>query len=76
MYWARLGFWISPFYGPFSLGARFETYEEFISLIFQFSFSGRSKPRITESVDTGAEFIILSSILFKFLGLKPKSWRG
>jgi hypothetical protein len=24
---ARLGFWISPFYGPFSLDGRFETYE-------------------------------------------------
>jgi hypothetical protein len=24
--------------GPFSLGARFETYEAFISLIFQFVF--------------------------------------
>jgi hypothetical protein len=23
--WARLGFWISPCYGPFSLGGRFET---------------------------------------------------
>jgi hypothetical protein len=25
-YWARLGCWISQCYGPFSLGARFETY--------------------------------------------------
>jgi hypothetical protein len=33
---ARLGCWISPRYGPFSLGARFETYEPFIYLIFQF----------------------------------------
>ena len=24
-YWARLGCWISPCYGPFSFGARFET---------------------------------------------------
>jgi hypothetical protein len=24
---ARLGCWISPCYGPFSLGARFETYK-------------------------------------------------
>jgi hypothetical protein len=37
----------------FSLGTRFETYEPFISLIFQF-FSGRGKPRITELPDTGA----------------------
>jgi hypothetical protein len=34
--WVRLGCWISPFKGPFSLGARFETYEPFISLIFNF----------------------------------------
>jgi hypothetical protein len=35
---------------PFSLGARFETYEPFISLIFQI-FSGRGKPRIPETTD-------------------------
>jgi hypothetical protein len=29
---------LSPFYGPFSLGARFETYEPSNSLIFQFFF--------------------------------------
>jgi hypothetical protein len=39
----RLGFWISPRYGPFSLGARFETYEPFISSTTD-----------TESVDMGA----------------------
>jgi len=44
-YWARLGCWISPCYGPFSLGARFETYEPFISLILPFFFSGRGKTR-------------------------------
>jgi hypothetical protein len=44
-YWARLGCWISPCYGPFLLGLRFETYEPFISLIFNF-VSGRGKPRI------------------------------
>jgi hypothetical protein len=32
-YWARLGCWISPRYGPFSPGTRFETYKPFISLI-------------------------------------------
>jgi hypothetical protein len=47
----RLGCCISPCYGPFSLGARFETYEPFISLIFQF-FSGGGKPRITENSNT------------------------
>jgi hypothetical protein len=49
---------MSPYYGPFSLGERFEIYETFISLIFNF-FSGRGIAQITEtadtkSVDTGA----------------------
>jgi hypothetical protein len=35
-YWAHLGCWISPCYGPFSLGGRFEAYKLFISLIFKF----------------------------------------
>jgi hypothetical protein len=34
-YWACLGCWITC-YGPFSLGACFETYKPFISLIFTF----------------------------------------
>jgi hypothetical protein len=46
-----LGCWISPRYGPFSLSGRFETYEPFISLIFQF-FSGRGEMRIIETADT------------------------
>jgi hypothetical protein len=33
-YWERLGCWILPYYGPFSLGGRFETYQPFIYLIF------------------------------------------
>jgi hypothetical protein len=33
--------WAAGFYGPFSLGARFETYETFISLVFQFLFEPR-----------------------------------
>jgi hypothetical protein len=37
-YWERLGCWISPCYGPFWLGARFETYEPFIFLVFQIFF--------------------------------------
>jgi hypothetical protein len=46
------------------LGARFETYEPFISLIFQF-FSDSSKPRTTEtadteSADTGVRLYLLS----------------
>jgi hypothetical protein len=53
-----MGCQIAPCYGPFSLGARFETYEPFISLIFNF-FSVSGEPRETEtadneSVDTGA----------------------
>jgi hypothetical protein len=47
----RLGRWISPCYGPFSLGASFENYEPFISLIYQ-TISGRGKPRITDTADT------------------------
>jgi hypothetical protein len=53
-----LGCWISPCYGLFSPDARFETYEPFISLMFQI-LGGRDKLWITEnadieSVDTGA----------------------
>jgi hypothetical protein len=44
--------WAAGFHHPFSLGARFETYEPFISLIFLFFFSGRRQPRITETADT------------------------
>jgi hypothetical protein len=36
----------TPCYIPFSFGAHFETYEPFISLVFQF-FSGGGKPPIT-----------------------------
>ena len=48
IYWARFRCWISPRYCPFSLGASFETYKPFISLISHF-FSGRVKPRIRAS---------------------------
>jgi hypothetical protein len=51
-HWARLGCWISPCYSPFSFGARFVTYEPFITLIFNFC-SGRGKSRITATADTG-----------------------
>jgi hypothetical protein len=37
-YWAHLGCCVSPCYGPFSLGAHFETYELLISLISNFFF--------------------------------------
>ena len=45
-HWARLGCSISPCYGPFSLGALFETSQKLISLIFEIFFSDRGKPRI------------------------------
>jgi hypothetical protein len=43
---------ISSYYGLFLLGAHFEIYELFISLIFQFFFSGHGKLWITETADT------------------------
>jgi hypothetical protein len=70
-----LDWWISSRYGPFSLGARFETYEPFISLIFH-CFPRRGKPRITEMADTesvrecllsfGAESIVSYFAIQKF----------
>jgi hypothetical protein len=62
-YWARLGCWISPCCSPFSLGRRFETYEPFISLIFQFFF-GPWWTADTESADTGAHMYVTSSIKY------------
>jgi hypothetical protein len=54
-----MGCWISPCYGPFSLEARFETYEPIIYLIFHFL----TETADTESMDTGARmylFVILA----------------
>jgi hypothetical protein len=48
----RLGCWISPCYSPFSLGAHFEIYELFISLIFLFWEGVGGKPWITETSNT------------------------
>jgi hypothetical protein len=42
-HWARLGCWISPRCGPFSLRGRFETYEPFIALSLQFFFRAAVK---------------------------------
>jgi hypothetical protein len=70
-YWARLDCWISTRYDPFSLGALFETYELFISLILQFFFSDRGKPQITETAHTGVR-------LYSMLGGHqsfPGHWR-
>jgi hypothetical protein len=44
--WERLGCWVSPRYGPFSLGAHFETYKPFIRLIFQFFFRLRQTAKV------------------------------
>jgi hypothetical protein len=46
-----LGCWISSCYDPFSLGARFKTFQRLIYLIFTI-FSGRGKTRKTETADT------------------------
>jgi hypothetical protein len=46
-----MGCWISPCSGLLQVGVRFETCEQFISLIFHFFFI-RGKPRITETADT------------------------
>jgi len=56
-YWAPLGCWISPCYCPLSLGARFETFERFISLI-PILFSGRGKLRILNLRIRGPPVII------------------
>jgi hypothetical protein len=47
--WVRLGCWDSPCFGPFSLGARFESHEVFFYVIL-FIYD-RGKPRITEPTD-------------------------
>jgi hypothetical protein len=51
-----LGRWISPCYGPFPLGACFETYEPFIYFIFHLFFPGRGKPQILNQQIWGHSF--------------------
>jgi hypothetical protein len=68
-YWAHLGCWISPCYDPFSLGAGFETYEPFISLIFK-SFLGHSKPWILNQQIWGHDCIHTSRNSFVMWGLR------
>jgi hypothetical protein len=56
-FWPPLGYLVSPYYGLFSLCGRIETYEPFISLIFQF-FSGRGEPRIlNQRIDLAYSFL-------------------
>jgi hypothetical protein len=59
--------WASGFHHFMSIGARFETYEPVISLIFNY-FGGCHKPRVTEtadteSVDTGAQLYFYTVFL-------------
>jgi hypothetical protein len=58
-YWARLGCWISPGYGPFSFGGSFETYEPFIYLYSNF-LSGRGEPRILNQWIRGHDCVYVS----------------
>jgi hypothetical protein len=51
-YWACLGCWISQCFGLFSPGTRFETYEQFISLIFKIFFCAAVNCGLTETADT------------------------
>jgi hypothetical protein len=58
----HLACWISPYYGPFSLGRHFEIYEPFISLFFKKKFSRHVKLQITESADMGAHLCLCVSL--------------
>jgi hypothetical protein len=62
MYWARLGCWISPCYDPFSLDARFETYETFIyltlNLLMSYIYGAPSKARNLTSYIYGRDFLL------------------
>jgi hypothetical protein len=62
-YWACLGWWISPCYGPFSLGGRFETYEPLIYLIFQFFFRAAVNRRYWISEYGGHAYVYVYYIL-------------
>ena len=66
---SSLGCWISPCYGLLSLWARFETYEPFISLIFQFFFRaaanrGCGGPPVTAYIEC---LLALADVPFVFL---------
>jgi hypothetical protein len=61
-YWARLGCWILPCYGQFSLGGLFETYEPFISLLFNF-FSGRCERRILNQCIRGHDCTLGTALI-------------
>jgi hypothetical protein len=74
-YWKRLGSWISPCYGPFSLGGRFETFEPFICLIFPISFSSRGEPRILNQLIRGHTCTILCPTFLWMLTNLVYLWR-
>jgi hypothetical protein len=65
--WARLGRWVSPCFGPFSLGGRFQTYEPSISVIFLF-FS-RGKPRILNQWIRGHDCTFLRKYSFELFAV-------
>jgi hypothetical protein len=67
-YFAHLGCWISPCYGPFLLGAHFEAYEPFISLIFQFF----PRMQITQTGD--AESADMGARLYSYGGMTVFIW--
>jgi hypothetical protein len=67
-----LGCWISSCDGPFSLGARFEIDEPFVSLIFKFFF-GPPKTADTESVHTGARLYFFQGRLLEIKVVKKNA---
>ena len=72
-YWARLGYWISPCYSSFLLGACFETYEPFISLIFLFLFQAAvdrrygGPPVYTANLQNNVSYRFINVLIFNFV---------
>jgi hypothetical protein len=64
-YCVRFSCWISPCYGSFSLGVRFDSYELFISLIFNFVF------RLQYTADTESTDMEAHLYLFHPLSIIP-----
>jgi hypothetical protein len=61
-YLACLGWWVSPCFGPFSLGARIETYEPFTSIIFRL-FLGCGKLQILNQRIWGHDRTFITEVL-------------